>query len=696
MNRSDSASPLPTQESSRRFRQRANRALADAELSGALRRTLNGLRQRRSQALAEIDFGSARADLKQRRTSNREARPLLLDRFRQNLEAAGGKVHLAADATEANQIISDICREHSARLVTKSKSMASEEIGLREHLEHLGLEVVETDRGERLVQLYGGRPSHLIAPAIHLTRRDAAHLLGTADDLDAIMAEARTSLREKFIAADVGITGANIAIAETGTVVLVTNEGNADLTTTLPPVHIALLGIDKLVDSMEDAVAILRLLSKSATGQTMTSYVNWITGPSRSADIEQSLTIGVHGPREMHAVILDNGRTEMAADPVFSEALNCIRCGACSNVCPAFMAVGGHSFGHIYTGPIGIVVTPFHHGLDNAKMPASLCLQCNACQDACPADIPLPRQILEVRRRAAKPLAKEMALQIWSRPQVASPLLGAAAALGVRPLARHHLQATPSAQTDGDPIVIMSSCLVDRVMPGVGKALAQIMEAAGYRPAYTPGQWCCGLVCANAGDFELGAKLAGQMASALSRSRAPIVTPSTSCFGAMTQDAADWAPGMAEVLAPVSSRLQNTTTWLLQLLSERPSLVQQPSSNVPLIAYHDSCQSLRSLHLHNEPRRVLELAGYTVVDIGNQADCCGFGGSFSAEWPKVSRRIGGWKLDAFAETGAAILASDNPGCLTHLHEASLRRQRPVRTAHIVELVAARLRSGPAN
>src|SRR5258708_13381199 len=184
-----------------------------------------------------------------------------------------------------------------------------------------------------------------------------------------------------------------MAIAETGTVVLVTNEGNADLTTTLPPVHIALFGIDKVVATLDDAVAVLRMLPRSGTGQVMTSYVNWITGPSRSADIEQSLTIGVHGPREMHCVILDNGREEMRADPVFKDALTCIRCGACSNACPPFMAVGGPQFGHIYNGPIGLGLTPFHHRLDEAHLPNTPSTQSNACPPVPPAPLPPPPHI---------------------------------------------------------------------------------------------------------------------------------------------------------------------------------------------------------------------------------------------------------------------------------------------------------------
>src|SRR6266849_5439377 len=323
---------------------------------------MTGLRARRNAAFESFDFEKGRADLKRRRQANLDRLPELLDQFTARLEAVGGKVHLAKDAAEARSIIGQLCWNAGTSLapgtrmvVTKVKSMAGEEIELNPYLEGLGMEVVETDLGERMVQLTHTHPSHLIAPAIHLTKEDAARVFGTEPTVEAIQAHARASLRQKFISAAVGISGANLAIAETGTIMLVTNEGNADLTLTLPPVHIALFGIDKIVASLDDAVAVLRMLPRSGTGQIMTSYVNWITGPSRSADIEQSLTIGVHGPREM-----------MRADPIFQDALTCIRCGACSNACPPFMAVSGHQFGHIYNGPIGLVLTPFHHGLDEA------------------------------------------------------------------------------------------------------------------------------------------------------------------------------------------------------------------------------------------------------------------------------------------------------------------------------------------
>lgn len=686
-------------ESRRHFERRVNRALDDKKLQSALVQAMTGLRSRRNVAFESFDFEAGRADLKARRRANLDRLPELLAQFTQRLEAVGGEVHLASDAAEARDIIGGICTKAGAGLpsgrqmvVTKSKSMATEEIELNPYLEGLGMEVVETDLGERMVQLTHTHPSHLIAPAIHLTKEDAARVFGTEATVEAIQLHARESLREKFIEATVGISGANIAIAETGTIVLVTNEGNADLTTTLPIVHIALFGVDKLVATMDDAVAVLRMLPRSGTGQLISSYVNWITGPSRSADIEQSLTIGVHGPREMHCVILDNGREKMRADPIFRDALTCIRCGACSNACPPFMAVSGHQFGHIYNGPIGLVLTPFHHGLEQADLPNTLCTQCNACEEICPVGIPLPRQILEHRRAGRKSLRKRAVLGVWKRPRLADGLMRAAApfsglARGVPRLApvpyrdRFALQ-----EMDGEPLTIFASCMVDRMMPQAAVALERIATAAGFQVGFPKGQWCCGLIAANAGDFASGDKLNTSLAQSLRDSKGLIVTPSASCFGAFTIDAPGWgAPDEPEL----RSRFRDSTRFALQLLQADPGLVDSRRMSLK-IAYHDSCQSVRQLGLKQEPRRLLELAGYEVVELPDIANCCGFGGTFSLEWPKVADRLAQWKLDAIAKTGCEVVASDNPGCLVHIQAAARRRGLKLRVAHVLELVAEHL------
>lgn len=688
------------------FRDRVEAALADEQQAGALRTGLPNLRHKRDLAFQSFDFEAGKAELKRRRQANLGRLPEILDRFRTQLEASGGHVHVARDAAHANQIIAEICQRVAREegktpgagegrpIVTKSKSMATEEIELNKHLGKLGFDVCETDLGEYIIQRLHQRPSHMVGPAMHLSLEQWAQNLDTEADPQAIMAEARAELRDKFINASVGISGANAAIAETGTVMIVTNEGNADLTVTLPRVHIALFGMDKLVDSLDDATAILRMLTRSATGQPIVSYVNWVSGPSGSADIAGVYVTGAHGPREMHCVVLDNGRQEMLDDPLFRDALTCIRCGACSNACPPFMAVSGHQFGHIYSGPIGLVLTPFHHGAEKAALPISLCAQCNACEEICPVGIPMPAQILELRRRDhPMTMEKRALLSTWKHPGLARTALRTGATLAPElspmPLARKPFRSRVDAGGEGAPVTIFASCMVDRMTPDAGVALQRILKAAGHRVEFPRGQWCCGLMCANSGDTAGARSLEGHLLHHLARSEGPIVTPSASCFGALTQDAPSWGD-VPEEWEGVTQRLRDSTRFVLDLLTQRPELVRPVEGERPRIAYHDSCQTKRQLGLVAEPRRVLELAGYEVVEMPDIALCCGFGGSFSFDWPQVADRLGEWKLEALRDTGCTVLASDNPGCLAHIQSTAHRRGLDVQIRHVLELVAARL------
>jgi L-lactate dehydrogenase complex protein LldF len=382
--------PLP-------FAEVSVRALADGRLQEALRRAMTGLRTKRAEAASELPhFDALRDRAKQIKTHTL----LHLDRYLEQLEAQitarGGTVHWAQDAEEACRIVVEICRRYGARRVVKSKSMLTEEIELNRALQQAGVEVMETDLGEFVVQLDGDRPSHLIAPIIHKRREEVARLfaqhLGTPPDapVELLTQAARAYLREKFLTADVGITGANFLVAETGTVVLVENEGNARLSTTMPRVHIALAGIEKVIPRLGDLGVFLPLLVRSATGQRLSSYVSLITGPGRQEG---------EGPDAFHLVLVDNRRTEILADGELRESLQCIRCGACLNVCPVYEKVGGHAYGWVYAGPIGAVLTPQLLGLERAaELPYASSL-CGACLEVCPVRIDIPRMLVRLRWR---------------------------------------------------------------------------------------------------------------------------------------------------------------------------------------------------------------------------------------------------------------------------------------------------------
>jgi L-lactate dehydrogenase complex protein LldF len=325
----------------------------------------------------------------------------LITQFTYSYRARGGQVHFAADAAEARQILLSIARDNAVKLVAKSKSMATEEIELNHFLEGEGIRVVETDLGEYIIQLAKEKPSHIITPAIHKTKEQVSTLfhekLGTPETshIPEMTQTAKRVLRDVFLKADMGVTGANFAVAETGTLTLVTNEGNGRMVTSLPRVHVAVVGVEKIVETLADVPPLLKVLPASATGQKITVYFSILSGPRRPGETD--------GPEQSHVILLDNGRVDMLGSD-YRESLYCIRCGACLNVCPVYQAVGGHSYGGTYPGPIGAVVTPLLHDED-AKYPTALpqaSSLCGACRDACPVKIDLPRMLVSLRRDGVK------------------------------------------------------------------------------------------------------------------------------------------------------------------------------------------------------------------------------------------------------------------------------------------------------
>jgi L-lactate dehydrogenase complex protein LldF len=378
------------------FRERAGQALRDSFLQEALTIATTKFIGLRREAFAEFPQGEA---LRDRAREIKEATLQRLDHYLEqlidNVERRGGHVHYATSADEARGIVLDIARRAGARMAVKSKSMATEEIHLNEALAAAGVTPVETDLGEYIIQLAHERPSHIIAPAIHKTKGQVAELfarelgVATEPDPEVLTRIARAELRQKFLDADLGITGANFGVADTGTVVLVTNEGNGRMVTSLPRVHVAVMGVEKVVPSMTDLAVFLAILAKSATGQKLSVYTSLVDGPRRGGELE--------GPEEFHLVLLDNGRVRQVAGPL-REALACLRCGACLNVCPVYRQIGGHAYGYTYPGPIGILLTAMLNGPESVKDLAHASSLCGACLDACPVRIDIPRMLIELRR----------------------------------------------------------------------------------------------------------------------------------------------------------------------------------------------------------------------------------------------------------------------------------------------------------
>ncbi len=403
------------------LRARTEAAVADAQLRANLHSTAASWRAGREKMREDYGFDEMRDRAREIRTSNIRRLPELLDRLEERVRAAGGTVYRAADRPAAARYIVELARARGARLVAKSKSMATEEIKLNEALDEAGVRVVETDLGEWILQLAGERPSHIIAPAVHLNRTQVAELFrresgeDLADDREALVAYARRRLREDFAAAQIGVSGVNLGVADTGTLCVMENEGNARLVTGLPPVHVAVMGAERVVADWDEAAHILELLPMAAIGDDASTYVNLITGPRGPGETD--------GPEELHLVILDGGRMALRGTG-FEEALNCIRCGACLYSCPMWRTVGGQAYGSPYSGPIGAVITPLLEGADaprGSELPFLSSL-CGACHEACPVGIPLHDLLVRIRGAVATPAHRRARAgarvwaAAWSRP----------------------------------------------------------------------------------------------------------------------------------------------------------------------------------------------------------------------------------------------------------------------------------------
>jgi L-lactate dehydrogenase complex protein LldF len=568
-------------------------------------------------------------------------------------------------------------------------------------------------------------------PAIHLARQQVGDVFSTRlgreisrENVQEQVHAAKDAIRDVFFEAGMGITGANALIAESGTVMMVTNEGNGRLTSSIPPVHVVLAGIEKLVPTYEDAMTQLRLLARSATAQRLTVYTTFIQGPSPG--------------HEMHLVLVDNGRRKMRAMPEFREALHCIRCAACANVCPPYREVGGHVFGHIYSGAIGLVVTPFMHGIEAAAGPQSLCLSCNACETVCPVGIPLPTQILDVRAMVVKykgmKRAKQVILSGYARPSIANLLLkiGARTQLPVsrgKPfirarkmpllnsqtrwrslpaLARRPLRDRPAAQqpsprktstipngAQGMTIALFPGCMTDRIYPEQGEAVVRVLEGLGATVAHPSALHCCGLIPNNSGDIPNAKRMALQTMSQLESVDADyIISGSASCVAMMAQDYLHLFrndPAPLKRAEAIAAKVMDFTSFLVNVAQLPAGSLAAPDGAGRSVTYHDSCQGLNALGLKAEPRYLIEqVMGDTVAELAENTLCCGFGGSFSFEYPDVAERLMNRKLDNAGATGAPVIVTDNQGCIMHLRGGIDASGRRMQVRHIAELLAERI------
>jgi iron-sulfur cluster protein len=708
---------MQTAKNVKEYRRHLQKALDNTFQRQAMDKFAVAYRASRANAFAGMDVADLVAQIAAIKDKAAAAMDDLLAAFTCSAQAAGVHVHVAATGAEANRMIADIGKANQVKNIVKSKSMTAEETLLNHHLEGAGFAVTETDLGEWIIQLRGEGPSHMVMPAIHLSRFQVADLFtrvtgkNQESEIERLVRVARRELRQKFVDADMGISGANFALADTGTLGITTNEGNARLVTTLPRVHVALVGLEKLLPGLHEALVINQVLPRNATGQQITSYVTWITGPNACA-------AAADGRKQMHVVFLDNGRRALAKDPVFSQVLRCVRCGACANVCPVYRMVGGHQYGHIYIGAIGLILTYFFHGREKARNLVQNCLNCGACKAVCAAGIDLPRLIkavmAKIQDEQGQPIAASLLSRVMQDRRIFHGLLKTAQATqkplaGDTPYLRHLPLALlkvhdyraipvlaekpfrsrwpavkPRIRQPRLRVALFAGCLQDFVYPEQLQAALGLLAKDRVEVVFPMDQTCCGLPLEMMGQSEAARQVARQNISAMTAgSLKHVITLCASCASHLKNayprllaqtDQAHTAQAFAATVWPFSVFVKNHVD-----LQNLP-----PGRSGPAVTYHAPCHLCRGLDEHQAPKDLLAAAGWDFRPAAEEETCCGFGGTYSAKFPEVSAQILAAKLSDAAATGASVLVTECPGCVLQLRGGALRQGMGLNVWHLVE------------
>lgn len=706
-----------------KFKESIHKAVNNANLTGALGKFSEAYKVNRAKAYEGIDFEELRgriAELKAYAASHQEQ---LQELFAQQAVARGATVFRTNDPAKVREYILKVAQDNGVKTVVKSKSMATEEIHLNPYLEAAGISVGETDLGEWIIQLAGQTPSHMVMPAIHMTKEEVSDLFSKevnerlTADIPRLVKVARNKLRPMFLAADMGISGGNIAVAETGSIVLMTNEGNARLVTSLPKIHIALVGIEKLVATYADIAPILQALPRSATAQLLTSYVSIITGPTPNDDGSM---------KDLHIILMDNRRSEMAADPKFKQALQCIRCASCLNVCPIFRLVGGHVFGKVYTGGIGTILTAWFDELKKSEDIQGLCIQCGACKDVCPGKIDIPELIMEIRRRLVQeqglPLLQKTIYAVVNNRKLFHGMLRAASIAG-KPFTSgtfvRHLPLFLADLTDGRSLPAIASepfrdrfpnikqpkcrekaafyagCLIDFAYPEMGEALVRILNKAGIEVTFPEEQTCCGAPARYNGAYETAAGNAiDNIKALLAEAVTYVISACPTCTVALDHEFINTFESLGQTeWLPMARELAAKTidfSTLVKKLVDQGRLTLKEGQQLGTVTYHDSCHLKRTLKVAEQPRKLLQQAGYELTEMFECDMCCGMGGSYSLKLPEISGPILQRKLKNIKDTGAPLVAMDCPGCVMQIRGGIDQDGAVIKVRHTAELLAEQL------
>ena len=680
---------------------------------------------KREKSYAGVDFESTRDSIKEVKTYAAEHVDEMIEEFTKNCTARGGNVFHAHSTEEAMEYIRNLVKEKGVKTIVKSKSMASEELHMNHVLGDDGVLVQETDLGEFIIALEGNTPVHMVMPALHLNKEQVADYFTeyTKVKNEPIIAEevktARRVMRDKFTHAEMGVSGANVAVAETGTVFTMTNEGNGRMVGTLPNIHLYVFGIEKFVKSLSDARYIFKALPRNGTGQRITSYICMYSGATEVTTDKEADT---KEKKEFYAVILDDpGRRAILADPDFREVYNCIRCGACLDVCPAFALLGGHVYGSkVYTGGIGTILTHFLVSEERADEIQNICLQCGRCKEVCGGGLHIPEMIMKLRERSYEanpnPVYK-FALDAVSDRKLFHSMLRIAS-VAQEPFTKgtnfiRHLPMFLSGMTEGrslmsiapvpfrdifptiqqkvdnpkGKIAMFTGCLLDFAYIDIAKAVIADLNSIGYVVDMPMGQSCCGAPATYMGDRENAKKTAELNVEAMHAedydyvvSACPTCTHQLREYRTFFEEGSDMYKKAAE--------LGDKTFDFCKLFYDLGGLEESGDASPITITYHDSCHLRRELGVWKEQRELLtKTNGITLVEMVDSDVCCGFGGTYSIKLPEVATPILANKLAHIKDTGASLVAVDCPGCLMQIRGGMDAHDIPIEVKHTAVILA---------